>query len=71
MMDTIYLVDEYSDKIIPIEAGRYRVVRNNDSMISTSLKITAGTYVIRRRWLPPTALRIWDTSISGDVATGL
>lgn len=33
MTDTIYLVDEYTGKIIPVEAGRYRVVRNNDAMI--------------------------------------
>jgi hypothetical protein len=32
MMDTIYLVDEYTGRIIPVEAGRYRVVRNNDEM---------------------------------------
>ncbi len=33
MMDTIYPVDEHTAKVIPVEAGRYRVVRNYGSMI--------------------------------------
>ncbi|NEJ82071.1 hypothetical protein GR268_36355 [Rhizobium leguminosarum] len=32
MMDTIYLVDEDTGKIISLEAGCYRVIRNNDEM---------------------------------------
>ncbi|RDJ10139.1 hypothetical protein B5K05_13500 [Rhizobium phaseoli] len=38
MMDCIYLVDEDFGTIIPIEAGRYRVVRNNDEMTRTVLE---------------------------------
>ncbi|GGE07949.1 hypothetical protein GCM10008012_58590 [Rhizobium anhuiense] len=38
MMDCIYLVDEDSGRIVPVEAGRYRVVRNNDQLTRTVLE---------------------------------
>lgn len=38
MMDTIYLVDEDTGTIIPVEAGRYRVIRNNDAETFDILK---------------------------------
>ena len=38
MMDCIYLVDEDTGRIIPVEAGRYRVVRNNDELTHTVLE---------------------------------
>ncbi|MEA1842967.1 hypothetical protein [Agrobacterium tumefaciens] len=38
MMNTIYLVDEYTGTIVPIEAGPYRVNRNNDAETFDILK---------------------------------
>ncbi|ACE92274.1 hypothetical protein RHECIAT_CH0003326 [Rhizobium etli CIAT 652] len=50
MMDTIYLVDEYTGKIIPVEAGRYRVIRNNDEETFDILK-DHGWYMRRPKKL--------------------
>ncbi|TBC79513.1 hypothetical protein [Rhizobium ruizarguesonis] len=45
-MDCIYLVDEDTGVVIPIEAGRYRVLRNNDQLTFTVLE--QGGWQVRR-----------------------
>lgn len=39
MLDRIYLVDEEWGIIVPLEAGRYRVVRNHDELTHTVLEM--------------------------------
>ncbi|MGR8925341.1 hypothetical protein ACU8MB_16520 [Rhizobium leguminosarum] len=46
MTDCIYLVDEDTGAVIPIEAGRYRVLRNNDQLTFTVLE--QGGWHVRR-----------------------
>jgi len=40
MLDRIYLVDEEWGVIVPLEAGRYRVVRNHDDLTYNVLEMS-------------------------------